>query len=116
MPTHHWSDKLALMTDLNYIRDDGFRASGGGVAQYFGYKIDDVFKLVGRAEIWADPQAFFVNAFPGNLDFVNAELGLPATVVSGGKTTYGALTLGLNITPAVPKGGLIKAVIFRPEI
>ncbi len=110
------TDNLTLITDLNYIRDDGFNASGGGVAQYFGYKINDLFKLVGRAEIWADPQAFFINAFPGNLDFVNAELGLPATVISGGKTTYGALTLGLNITPEVPKGGLIKAVIFRPEI
>jgi len=110
------TDNLTLITDLNYIRDDGFNTSGGGVAQYFGYKINDVFKVVGRAEIWADSNAFFVNAFPGNLDFVNAELGLPATVISGGKTTYGALTLGLNITPEVPKGGLIKAVIFRPEI
>src|SRR6266508_484227 len=110
------NDNLTLITDLNYIRDDGFNVSGGGVAQYFAYKFNDVYKLVGRAEIWADPNAFFVNAFPGNLDFVNAELGLPATVISGGKTTYGALTLGLNITPEVPKGGLIKAVIFRPEI
>jgi hypothetical protein len=110
------NDNLTLITDLNYIRDDGFNVSGGGVAQYFGYKINDVFKVVGRAEIWADPNTFFVNAFPGNLDFVNSELGLPATVISGGKTTYGSLTLGLNITPEVPKGGLIKALIFRPEI
>ncbi len=110
------TDNLTLITDLNYIRDDGFHASGGGVAQYFGYKINDVFKVVGRAEIWADHNAFFINAFPGNLDFVNSELGLPATIISGGKTTYGALTIGLNITPEVPKGSPIKALIFRPEI
>jgi Putative beta-barrel porin-2, OmpL-like. bbp2 len=108
------NDKLSLITDLNYIRDDGFHASGGGVAQYIAYKIDDVFKIVGRAEIWADPNAFFVNAFPGNLDFVNSELGLPATVISGGKTTYGALTLGLNITPSVPK--TFEGLTIRPEI
>ena len=54
-------------------------------------------KIVGRGEIWRDANGVFVAAFPGHFDFVNAEEGKPATVIGGGKTTYGALTLGLNI-------------------
>src|SRR5713101_7814452 len=42
------NDKLTLITDLNYIRDDGFNATGGGVAQYFAYTINDWLKIVGR--------------------------------------------------------------------
>ena len=108
------NDKLTLITDANYIRDDGFHASGGGVAQYVAYKITDVYKFVVRGEIWADPQAFFVNAYPGNLDFVNAELGLPATIISGGRTTYGAVAVGVNISPPVPKA--FEGLLIRPEV
>jgi len=111
------TDKLTFITDLNYIRDDGFGATGGGVAQYVGYAINDWLKIVGRGEIWRDNNGFFVAAFPGNLDFVMAEHGNPAAVVIPGPvTTYAALTAGLNITPEVPKGGPVKAVIWRPEI
>ena len=31
-------------------------------------------------------------------------------------TTYAALTAGLNITSEMPKGGAVKAVIWRPEV
>lgn len=116
------TDKLTLTTDVNYIREAGFGASGGGVAQYAAYAINDWLKIVGRGEVWRDSGNivngfFFVNSFPGNLDFVRSEHGNPiATVINGGRTTYGALTGGLNITPAVPKGQPIKAIIFRPEI
>jgi hypothetical protein len=111
------TDKLTFITDLNYIRDDGFGATGGGVAQYAAYAINDWLKIVGRGEVWRDNNGFFVAAFPGNLDFVMAEHGNPnAVVISGGSTTYGALTGGLNITPELPKGGAIKALIFRPEV
>ena len=111
------TDKLTFITDLNYIRDGGFGATGGGVAQYVGYAINDWLKIVGRGEIWRDNNGFFVAAFPGNLDFVMAEHGNPAAVVIPGPvTTYAALTAGLNITPEVPKGGPVKAVIWRPEI
>ncbi len=108
------NDNLTLITDVNYIRDDGFGATGYGWAQYAAYKINDVFKFVARGEIWRDNNAFFVNAFPGNFDFVNSELGLPATVISGGVTTYGAITVGLNITPPVPKA--VEGLVIRPEI
>lgn len=114
------TDKLTLTTDLNYIRENGFNASGGGVAQYIGYQINDVFKIVGRAEVWRDSGNvangfFFVNAFPGNLDFVKSEHGNPtALVIGGSRTTYGALTAGLNIKPPVAKP--IEGLVIRPEI
>lgn len=111
------TDKFTLTTDLNYIRDAGFRAEGWGIAQYAAYAINDWLKIVGRGEIWRDSQGFFVCAFPGNFDFVNAEFGRPNGSYCGGVTTYGALTVGLNITPAVPTNPLgIKQIIMRPEI
>ena len=114
------NDKLTLTTDLNYIHEGGFKASGGGVAQYFAYQLYDWLAIVGRGEIWRDSGNvangfFFVNAFPGNLDFVKAEHGdSTAVIIPGGVTTYGALTLGLNIKPPVPKQ--IAGTVIRPEI
>ncbi len=111
------NDKLTLITDLNFARDDGFRATGGGVAQYIAYTVNDWLKLVGRGEIWRDNNGFFVAAYPGNLDFVKFEHGDPtAVVIGGGRTTYGALTAGLAITPPVPTNPYIKNLIIRPEI
>lgn len=107
------NDKLTSTTDLNFIRDDGFDASGGGAAQYLTYTINDLLSVGGRIEVWRDGKGFFVAAFPGNLDFVNLERGRPATAIGGGKTTYGELTLGLNIKPTVP---LVKTITIRPEI
>lgn len=108
------NDKLTSTTDLNYIRDDGFDVSGGGVAQYFTYALNDQLGVGIRGEVWRDGDGFFVAAFPGNRDFVNAEKGRPATVIGGGKTTYGAVTFGLNIKPSMPKG--TGALLVRPEI
>src|SRR5260370_24456120 len=87
------TDKLTLTTDLNYIRDDGFNATGGGVAQYAPYAINDLLKITGRGAIWPDNTGFFVASFPGNLDFVRVEHGNPLGVaISGGSTTSGCLT------------------------
>lgn len=108
------SPKLTSTTDLNYIRDDGFHASGGGVAQYLTYALSDQVGLGLRGEVWRDQNAFFVAAFPGNTDFVSAERGFPATVISGGKTTYGALTMGVNFKPKVPKP--LAGLLIRPEV
>jgi len=85
------------------------------VAQYFGYAINDWLKIVGRGEIWRDNNGFFVGSFPGNLDFVKFEHGDPTAIAfGGGATTYGALTLGLNIKPPVPK--TFDGLVIRPEI
>lgn len=115
--TYKATDKLTLITDMNYIRDDGFRADGGGVAQYVVYTINDWLKVVGRGEIWRDDKGFFVAAFPLNNDFINAEHGFPNASYSGGRTTYGALTAGLTITPTLPANPLmIKTMMIRPEV
>ncbi len=109
------TDKLTLTTDVNYIRDDGFNATGGGVAQYVTYALNDWLKITGRGEVWRDNSGFFVAAFPGNLDFVRVEHGNPlGTAVSGGATTYGALTVGLAIKPPVSKE--LDGLVLRPEI
>jgi len=108
------SDALTLTTDVNFIRDDGLHAIGYGLAQYAVYNLSDSVALIGRGEIWRDNAGAFVAAFPGNLDFVNSERGFPATTISGGRTTYGALTLGINYKPEVPKA--IEGFVIRPEI
>lgn len=111
------NDALTLTTDLNYIHDDGLHASGGGFAQYAAYSINDWLTVIGRDEIWRDDKGAFVASFQRPFDFTNAQRGLPTApgnVVSGGKTTYGALTLGLNLKPPVPKA--FEGFVIRPEV
>lgn len=109
------TDQLTSTTDLNYIRDDGFDADGGGVAQYFTYALNDHLGIGVRGEVWRDDDGFFVAAFPGNRDFVNVQKGRPApNVYGGGKTTYGAVTLGLNLKPQMQN--LPGRLLVRPEI
>jgi hypothetical protein len=107
------TDKLTSITDLNYIHDDGLHASGGGVAQYLTYALSDQWTVGGRAEIWRDDNGAFVAKFPANFDAVNAARGFPNTAVSGGKTTYGELTLGANYKPGFAKP--FDGLIIRPE-
>jgi hypothetical protein len=115
--TYKYSDALTLVTELNYIRDDGFHAIGYGVAEYGKYQVSDQLAVVGRAEIWRDNNNFFVAGFPGNTDFVNLERGFPLTkplVTAPGPTTYSEFTLGLNITPTLPSP--VQNFMIRPEI
>ena len=104
---------LTLTTDVNYIQDDGLGAIGYGVAQYAVYTLNDHVTLVGRAEVWRDNSGAFVAAFPGDFDFVNAERGLPSTSITASRTTYGAVTVGVNYKPEVPKA--IEGLVIRPE-
>ena len=108
------NDTLTSTTEFNSIHDDHFHASAEGVAQYLVYAINDQWSVGGRAEVYRDDQGFFVAAFPDSLDFVDAERGLPNTSFSGGRTTYGELTLGVNYRPSVPKA--IEGFAIRPEI
>ncbi|MGH6829837.1 MAG: hypothetical protein ACREDG_01625, partial [Methylocella sp.] len=61
---------------------------------------------------------FFVAAFPGNFDFVNAEHGfLNTAVFAPAPTTYFEITGGLNLSPALPQGTpWLKSITFRPEV
>jgi hypothetical protein len=115
--TYKYSDALTLLTEFNFIRDDGFHAQAYGAAEYFTYSIDDTLALVGRGEIYRDNNNFFVAGFPGNNDFVNLERGRPLVkglVGASSPTTYSELTLGLNIKPPVPAP--IQALTIRPEV
>jgi hypothetical protein len=111
------TDWLTLITDANYLLDNATGAEGFGVAQYAAITINDWLKLVGRAEVWRDTQGFFVAAFPGNFDFVNAAWGYPTNAYGAAPTTYLELTGGLNISPTLPEGlPFVKTMTFRPEI
>jgi hypothetical protein len=125
------NDSWTLITDLNYIHDDGtyanasgfgtFHPDGYGIAQYAIYTVNDWLKAVGRVEVWRDNNNFFVAAFPGNFDFVNAEHGFLNTSIPGGPlgagTTYFEITGGLNIAPKLPEGTpFFKSITFRPEV
>jgi len=106
------------ITDLNYIYDEAADATGYGVAQYFIYTINDVFSIGVRGEIWRDADAFYVASFAENDDALDGLRGGSVTIdprtVGGGKTTYGAVTLGLNIKPPVPKPA--ASLVIRPEL
>jgi opacity protein-like surface antigen len=112
------NDWLTLITDVNYVQDDGVKASGYGIAQYAVFTVNDWLKIVGRGEVWRDNNNFFVAAYPGNFDFVNVEYGFPSTAIfAPAPTTYLELTAGLNITPVLPQGlPLIKSITVRPEV
>jgi hypothetical protein len=114
--TYKWSDALTTITELNYIEDEAFHARAYGIAEYAKYQLDETVALVGRGEIFRDNNNFFVAAFPGNNDFVNLERGFPLErplITAFGPTTYGEITLGLNITPPMPTP--IQALTIRPE-
>lgn len=112
--TYKYSDDLSFITDLNFVKDDGFKATGFGVAQYATYVLNDWATLQARGEIWRDTQGFFVAAFPGNLDFVNALSGRRNNSFGVGSTTYSEITLGVNLKPPVPK--LFEGALIRPEL
>lgn len=115
--TYKASDALTLMSEFNFIRDDGFHAIGYGAAEYFTYTVSDTVAVVGRGEIWRDNNNFFVAGFPGNTDYVNLERGFPLTralATAPGPTTYSEVTLGLNIKPPMPDP--IQGLTIRPEI
>jgi hypothetical protein len=95
--------------------------SAYGVAQYVTYKINDLFKIGGRLEVFRDNNNFFVAGYPGYFDFVNAEHGFfnPSVITAGPQnqgTTYLALTVGTTITPELPKNPYVANVILRPEL
>ena len=115
--TYKANPKLAFTTELNYAKEDGFRAEAYGAAQYVAYTLSDELILNGRAEIFRDNNNFFVNTPVNNLDYVNGERGYaPANFyVASGPTTYGALTAGVTYKPTgLPKP--ISSTIVRPEL
>jgi hypothetical protein len=111
------TDKLTSTTDLNYALDEGTGAKAYGVAQYFTYSINSWLTAGIRGEIFRDDMGFYVVSFADNEDPLRALRGEPTIdprTVSGGRTTYGALTAGVNIKPPMPKP--ISGLTIRPEL
>ena len=115
------TDKLTSITDFNYIQDDGVAgtAKGYGVAQYFTYALNDWLTLGARGEVWRDEDGFFVAQFASQNDYIHLERGDGGFVpdvrtVGGGRTTYGALTVGVTIKPPMPKP--LTGLMIRPEV
>ena len=70
-----------------------------------------------RGEVWRDAQGFYVVQFAGNHDPMLALEGAPITnpdTVSGGSTTYGAITIGAGIKVPAPKP--FTDLVIRPEL
>jgi len=111
------SDKLTSITDINYTYDDGANASCYGVAQYLTYQINDWLSVGGRAEVWRDDKGFYAVSYANYTDPMqllrDGTVSDPRTV-GGGDTTYGELTLGVNMK--VPVSGFIQGLVIRPEV
>ena len=114
--TYKQSDKLSFTTELNYVKEDGFRAEGYGAAQYVSYALSDELTLNGRAEIWRDNSNFFVSNPVGNRDYINAQRGAFAQFITAPRAgTYTEFTAGATYKPGwVPKS--FDTVLLRPEV
>lgn len=112
------SDKLTSITDLNYALDDVGGAEAFGVAQYFTYAVNSWLTAGVRAELFRDEDGFYVVSFADNDDAQDLLRGTGRNIdprtVGGGRTTYGAITAGLNLKPPMPKP--ISSLTIRPEV
>ncbi len=111
------TDKLTSITDLNYAHDAGADADAYGVAQYLTYAINSWLTAGVRGEIFRDDKGFYVVSFANDHDPMRALEGEPTIdprTLGGGKTSYGAITVGVNMKPSMPKP--IAGLTIRPEL
>lgn len=112
------SKNLSATTDLNYAYDQAVDVTGYGAVQSLVYSVNEVVSLGVRAEVWRDANGFYVASFAENDDALDSLRGgrvtLDPRTVSGGKTTYGAVTVGVNIKPPVAKPA--ASLVIRPEL
>ena len=110
--------KLTAITDLNYAYDEAADATGYGAVQSFVYAFNDTFSAGVRGEVWRDADGFYVASFAENDDALDSLRGggvtLDPRTVGGGRTTYGAITVGLNIKTPIPKPA--ATFVIRPEL
>ena len=110
------TDKLTLTAEANYVKDDGFRAEAYGGTGYASYALTDALTLNGRAEVFRDNNNFFVSNPVGSLDYVAAERGTFANLITASKaTTYSEFTAGVTYKiPGLPEK--LTTALFRPEV
>jgi hypothetical protein len=114
--TYKATDKLTLISEFNYIHEEGFGgADGYGFAEYAQYALNDEWSISGRAEIWSDEDNFFVAAFPGNRTFVQFERGFALDqppLFAPRATDYSEFTIGATYKPVIAGTQLF---MLRPE-
>lgn len=111
------TDKLTSITDLNYVHDSEADADAYGVAQYITYAINDTIAVGIRGEIWRDDKGAYVAQYANPSDLARAfssEPTIDPRTIDGGRTTYGALTFGVNIKLPMPKP--LGTLTLRPEL
>jgi hypothetical protein len=111
------TDKFTSITDLNYAYDAGADAAAYGAAQYFTYTIYSWLTAGIRGEVFRDDEGFYVVSFANYHDPMRLLAGEPTIdprTVGGGRTTYGAITIGLSIKPPMPKP--VTSLTIRPEL
>ena len=111
------TDKFTSLTDFNYALDEVGGAQTFGIAQYFTYSVNSWLTAGIRGEVFWDDDGFYVVSYANTHDPMRALEGLPTIdprTVGGGKTTYGAITAGVNIKPPMPKP--LAGLAIRPEI
>ncbi|GAC1346675.1 MAG: porin [Acetobacteraceae bacterium] len=110
------TEKLTLTAEANYVREDGYRAEGYGIAGYAGYTLTDNLTLNGRAEVWRDNNNFFVTNPVAERDYVAAQRGTFSRFITAAKpTTYSEFTLGVTYKiPGLPEK--LSTAMIRPEV
>ncbi|HEY2483228.1 MAG TPA: outer membrane beta-barrel protein, partial [Caulobacteraceae bacterium] len=113
------SPRLNAAAEFNYLEDEGLHARAGGAAGYLTYDLSPHLSAGVRAEVWRDAEGAFAAAYPGNLDYLDAEEGLPNHAFHPGPATYGEVTVGLNFRPALSldlADSPFGQTTIRPEI
>jgi hypothetical protein len=111
------TDKVTSITDLNYAYDAAADAAAYGAAQYFTYTINSWLTAGIRGEVFRDNGGFYVVSFANYHDPIRLLAGEPTIdprTVGGGRNTYGAITVGLNIKPPIPNP--FAGLTIRPEL
>jgi hypothetical protein len=111
------TDKVTSITDLNYAYDGGADAAAYGIAQYFTYAFNSWLTAGLRGEVFRDDKGFYVVSYADYHDPMRLLAGEPTIdprTVGGGRNTFGAITIGLNIKPPMPKP--VASLTIRPEL
>jgi hypothetical protein len=119
--TYKWSDAINLVNEINLIHDDLASATGGGMAQYVTYTINDQWSVGARGEVFADQKGTFVCTGTENLDYANGQRGLAPNLAycsnasnpNGAQVTFGELTIGATYKPPISDKGYLT---IRPEV
>ena len=114
--TDRASDALTLTAEANYAREDGCRAEAYGLAGCASCTLGGHWAVNARAEVFRDGRNFFVSNPAGSLDYVAAERGTPANLITAARPeTYSELTLGATYKPGfLPRR--FATVLVRPEL